>query len=196
MAEHRATILIATPDQEMAALLEGVLSSSYYIRRANDGPATLEQLLQSPPELVIYDSACPTMDVRQLSGIIPNLPKGGETGVVYLINHDAELPSTSSVLHMAIRKPFNGDELKSWVTKVLERREVVCHPERRERVLTGSFEHLPLPDLLQVLAMNRRTGRLRVSSDEADYGAECFFDSGQLVEVLLGDAPRADSCRI
>jgi len=85
-----------------------------------------------------------------------------------------------------ITKPFSVEEILARAHRVLERRAAVRPAARGPAsTLSGHASLLPVADLLQLLAMNGRTGALRL------FGAatgRVFLQEGRIVNALSGRA--------
>ena len=184
--EDKLSILIAMAPGDVRADVIEVFESDYHVVCVDDGTAALEQAVVGFPELIIYDADCGSIGATQFLEIVSNLPKVKHTPVVFLADLATEPLDTGNPQYIALNKPFNIHELQGAIIRALRRRDYEGKSQRPDGDLGGDLEHIGLPDLLQVLSMNRRTGRLQVMSIDHTYGADIFLREGQIVETLYG----------
>ena len=182
----KLSILVSMAANDVRADIVEVFESDYNVLCVEDGTAALEQAVVGFPELIIYDADCGSIGATQFLEIVSNLPKVKHTPVVFLADLATEPLDTGNPQYIALNKPFNIHELQGAIIRVLRRRDYEGKSQRPDGDLGGDLEHISLPDLLQVLSMNRRTGRLQVMSIEHNYGADIFLREGQIVETIYG----------
>ena len=186
--EDKLSILIAMQPDDVRADVVEVLENDYNVLCVDDGTAALEQAVIGFPELIIYDADCGSIGATQFQEIVSNLPKVKHTPVIFLADLSKEPLDSGLTQYPALNKPFNINELQSAIIKALRRRDYEGSSQNLDDDLRGDLEHVGLPDLLQIFSMNRRTGRLQVTSVEHNYGAEIFLRDGQIVETVYGPA--------
>ena len=184
--EDKLSILIAMAPSDVRADVVEVFENEYDVLCVDDGTAALEQAVVGFPELIIYDADCGSIGATQFLEIVSNLPKVKHTPVVFLADLSKEPLDTGVSQYMALNKPFNIHELQSAVIRALRRRDYEGKSQPLDGDLRGDLDHLGLPDLLQILSVNRRTGRLQVLSIDHNYGADIFLREGQIVETIYG----------
>lgn len=131
----------------------------FQVHAASDGSQALQTTLLRHPDLVLFDQACTLIEAEAFLRILRSNPRTESIPVVVTGTGDrARLPAAQGYL----RKPFAEDELFGRLEQVL--RGAPSGRPSPESELRGQLSHLPVPDLLQVLAVNRRTGRLVIRS--------------------------------
>jgi len=155
------TILIADPDHEAVRWLGPLLRDrGFQIHAASDGSQALQMTLLRHPDLILFDQACGLIEVEAFLRILRSNPRTESIPVVITGHHlDAGRHPTAQG---AIAKPFDEDELFGRLEQVL--RGARLSKPLQESELHGQLAQLPIPDLLQVLAMNHRSGRLVIRS--------------------------------
>jgi hypothetical protein len=83
-----------------------------------------------------------------------------------------------------LRKPFNLDEVLARIEQVFRRVEASRAVSAESREIEGNLAQIPLVDLLQILAVNRKTGRLAVEREGER--AEIALDEGRVVDARMG----------
>lgn len=184
--ETRLPILLAMAKSDIRADVVEALEADYEVHCVEDGTAALEQAVIGFPELIIFDADCGSIRAGQFLEIVSNLPKVKHTPLVFLADLAKEPLDNPVAQQIALHKPFNIQELQSAVLRAFRRRDYEGKSKRPDGDLVGDLDHVSLPDLLQILSMNKRSGRLQVMSNDHPYGADIFLRDGQIVETLYG----------
>lgn len=184
MAQAR-TILIADPDVDAARLLSRALrEKGYQVHYAQDGSRALEVAVLRHPDLTLFDEACPILDARSFIQILGTNPRTEDMPVVLTTTRlDAE--RFAGLRDGTLHKPFNVNEVLSRIEQIVRRSEAARELKSRSQNIEGSLSQLAISDLLQILAMNQRTGRLRVTRGKER--AEVELLDGKPKNAKLGE---------
>ncbi len=155
-------ILIADPDLDSVRQLSRALRKrGHQVHYAPDGSRALEVAVLRHPDLTLFDEACTLIDAKTFVQILRTNPRTADIPVV-LTTAQTEHGDTDKLRAFRdgyLRKPFNLDEVLARIEHIFRRNEAAKNL-RAESEIAGSLAQLALPDLLQVLAMNKRSGRL------------------------------------
>lgn len=177
-------ILIADPDPTVArALAPALRQRGYQVHAARDGSRALQIAILRFPDLVLFDERCPLLDARTFIRILRTNPRTAGIPVV-LVGEASDLDRVR--LGTYLRKPFNPDEVLGRIEQILRRVEAAKAVSGESREIEGNLAQIPLPDLLQILAVNRKTGRLAVEREGEQ--AEIVLDQGRVVDARMGTA--------
>ena len=172
-------VLIADPDLEAVRTLSKALRQrGYQVHYAQDGSRALELAVLRHPDVVLFDEACPLIEPTLFAQILMSNPRTTGIPVVRTGSREAPAGATEGVL----QKPFQLAEVLARIEEIFSREPGAQSEEPQE--LEGSFAQLPLPDLLQMLKLNRRSGRLEVSRS-SEQGA-VVVAGGRPVDASLG----------
>ncbi len=172
-------VLIADPDLEAARTLSKALRQrGYQVHYAADGSRALELAVLRHPDVVLFDEACPLIQPLLFSQILESNPRTEGIPVVVTGNSPPQAGAGQDVF----QKPFQLGDVLARIEEILSRAHGAQLSEALE--LEGSFAQLPLPDLLQMLKLNRRSGRLEVSR-AGEQGAVVVAE-GRPVDASLG----------
>lgn len=178
-------ILIADPDVNAARTLTRALRSrGYHVQHATDGARALELAVMRHPDVVLFDEHCRMIDAKAFVQILLTNPRTDDIPVV-VTTRGRELDRFVQFRDGALQKPFNLDEVLSRIDHLCRKVEAARELQGDAREIEGGLSQLPLPDLLQILAMNRRTGRLTVHT--SGHRGEVFLADGQPVNARLGE---------
>jgi DNA-binding response OmpR family regulator len=178
-------ILVADPDPGIVrALAPPLRQRGYQVHAARDGSRALQIAILRFPDLVLFDERCPLLDARTFVRILRTNPRTERIPVV--LTGDAVDPDRAR-LGTYLKKPFNQDEVLARIEQVFRRVDAsraVSGGDGRE--IEGNLAQIPLVDLLQILAVNRKSGRLAVEREGER--AEIALKDGRVVDASLGAA--------
>jgi CheY-like chemotaxis protein len=184
------TLLIADPDGAAVRRLSTALRKrGHRVLSVKDGSKALEVAVMRAPDLVLYDVGCPLLDARTFSEILGSNPRTAHIPVVLVGPDDAADRVRGGFRESFLQKPFNVDEVLARVAGLLRRVET-AERVRKAGVLEGSLDQIAIPDLLQILSMNRRSGVLRIASSAGGGGgakAELLVSSGRVSDARIGE---------
>ncbi|AKQ64920.1 putative two-component system response regulator [Myxococcus hansupus] len=153
-------ILIADPDLESVRSLSRALrTKGYQVHYAPDGSRALEVAVLRHPDLTLFDEACRLLDARTFIQILRTNPRTEDIPVV-LTTASFESDRLRGLRDGYLRKPFNLDEVLSRIEHIFRRSEAAKDLKSEQQEIEGSLSQLSIPDLMQLLGMNRRSGRL------------------------------------
>ena len=172
-------ILIADPDLEaVRSLSKALRQRGYQVHHAQDGSRALELAVLRHPDVVLFDEACPLIEPSLFAQILQSNPR--TTGIPVVRTGASAAPDGAA--EGVLQKPFQLGEVLARIEEIFSRQAGGQPDEPQE--LEGSFAQLPLPDLLQMLKLNRRSGRLEVARG-SEQGAVVVAE-GRPVDASLG----------
>ena len=177
-------ILIADPDPAtVRALAPALRQRGYQVHAARDGSRALQIAILRFPDVVLFDERAPLLDARTFVRILRTNPRTERIPVV-LCGDSPDLDRAR--LGSYLRKPFNLDEVLARIDQIFRRVEAARAVSGESREIEGNLAQIPLVDLLQILSVNRKTGRLVVEREGER--AEIALDEGRIVDARMGAA--------
>src|SRR5512133_2133940 len=177
-------ILIADPDDGTArALAPALRRRGYQVHSARDGSRALQIAILRFPDLVLFDERCQLLDARTFVRILRTNPRTERIPVV--LTGEA-MDQDRARLGTFLRKPFNQDEVLARIDQIFRRVDAAKAVSAEGREIEGNLAQIPLVDLLQVLAVNHKTGRLTIERERER--AEIALDQGRVVDAHMGPA--------
>lgn len=177
-------ILIADPDLEPVRALTRVLRQrGYSVHYAPDGGRALEVAVLRHPDLILFDEHCRLLEARTFVQILRTNPRTGDIPVI-LTARSIDTDALRGFRDGWLKKPFNLDEVLGRIEHLFRRADAAQNLREASQELEGSLGQLGSADLLQVLAMNRRTGRLTLTR-EGESG-ELWVGEGRPVAARSG----------
>lgn len=182
MAQQR-NILIADPDLESVRQLSRALRQrGYQVHYAPDGSRALEVAVLRHPDLTLFDETCQLLEAKTFLQILRTNPRTSDIPVV-LTTSSLDSDKLRGFRDGYLKKPFNLDEVLARIDHLFRRSEA-AKDLRNESEIEGSLTQLGIPDLLQILSMNKRSGRLQLSRG-AERG-EIHVGDGRPMNAKIG----------
>jgi len=178
-------ILIADPELDVVrALSKALRQRGYQVTYAPDGSKALEVAVLRHPDVVLFDDDCTLIDAKSFVQILTSNPRTADIPVV-LTTHEADLDRIRAFREGYLKKPFNLDEVLSRIDHLCRRVEAARELKGDAREIEGGLQQLPLADLMQILSMNRRTGRLTLANGPER--GEVILANGRPANARAGD---------
>lgn len=175
-------ILIVDPDAAtVRALAPALRQRGYQVHAARDGSRALQVAILRFPDLVLLDEKTPLLDARTFVRILRTNPRTERIPVV-VTGETADLERAR--LGSFLRKPFNQDEVLARIEQIFRRVDAAKAVSSESREIEGNLAQIPLVDLLQILAVNRKSGRLAVEREGER--AEVLLAEGRIADARLG----------
>lgn len=174
-------ILVADADPETIRLLAPPLRQrGYQVHAAHDGSRALQVAILRFPDLILLDDRTPLLDTRTFVRILRTNPRTERIPVVLMgLTPDRDRQRLGSYLE----KPLRLDAVLARIEQIF-RRSDAARAAGESRELEGNLAQIPLPDLLQILSVNRKTGRLTVEREGER--AELHLREGRVVDAAIG----------
>lgn len=183
MAQPRK-ILLADPDIDaVRELTRALRQKGHQVHYAPDGSRALELSVLRHPDLVLFDEACTLLDARTFGQILRTNPRTEDIPVV-LTTTAYDSDKVRGLRDGYLKKPFNLDEVLARIDHIFRRAEAAKDLKGDSGEIEGSLSQLSIPDLMQILGMNKRSGRLSLSRG-AERG-EIFMGDGRAVNAKIG----------
>ena len=180
-------LLLADPDlASVRALTRALRQKGYQVHSARDGARALELAVLRHPDLVLYDRGCGMLDARTFVDILRTNPRTDTIPVVVTASAEEADEAMRDVPGALLRKPYNLDEVLAHIDDLMARAERARSDAAEPQEIEGALAQLALPDLLQTLALGRRTGR--VTLRRAAERGEVELAEGRPVDARTGAA--------
>lgn len=172
-------ILVADPDPASGRALAAALRRrGFHVQLARDGARALELALLRTPDLVVLDAGSPLVDAATFAHVLAANPRTARVPVLL-----GGAPAVGVAAGPPLAKPWDAAAVLARVEETLRRSGATTAAARRAG-LEGDLGQLPLPDLLQALAVNRRTGTLSLRHGSAR--GEVALEEGRVAGAALG----------
>ncbi len=143
--------------------------AGFEVALAADGAEALASAREARPDVVVTDVVMPNMDGWALCEALKADTGLREIPVVFLASQ-RDVPERLRGLrlgaHDYVCKPFSSEELLVRVRAILERETRARGASAGRSALAGHTSHMAVSDLVQFLAINGKTGALRLRGAE------------------------------
>ncbi|MFQ5701273.1 MAG: response regulator [Acidobacteriota bacterium] len=186
------TILVVDDDSFIRKVLSETLTAhGYEPLTASDGKEGLRKVREEKPALVISDIVMPRMDGWALCEEIRREPATRTLPFIFLTT-ESDVPTRIKGLEMGaddyVCKPFSKEELLARVGSLLRRtpRRVRQSTKRTTAVhnpvsiLSGHSDHIAVPDLIQMMSMNGKSGTLSLWGCSV---GRIYFRKGRIINA-------------
>lgn len=161
----------------------------YDVDAAASAEDALEIMESRRPDVIVADILMPGIDGWALLERVRTRPRLRDVPFVFLTT-EAEVPKRLRGLALGaddyVTKPFDAEELVARVDRIVARREELARARESDdgAVLAGSLDHLALPDVLQVLSLNRTAGVMLVHGGALE--GRIVLEGGSVVHAACG----------
>jgi CheY-like chemotaxis protein len=187
--ERPGTILVADADGVSRRFVELSLGyPGFHVESVADGASALEVLGTTPVDLILSEMELTDMNGLQLYRRLTQ--ESRLRGIPFLVltsdrRVETKALAFSSGVDDYLVKPCDGLELVARVRSHVARQRRANHLFRqRNYTLAGALSTIPFPDLVSIIEVGRRSGRLSLVTAERVGAA--FFRDGQVVHALFG----------
>jgi len=188
MAAER--VLLIDDDPKVLRLLEATLRlKDYDVVKMESGVDALAWLKRQQPDLIISDIMMPDLDGYDFFRRVKASTDATRIPFIFL-SARSEPEDVVKGLRLGadefLRKPFSIDELLVRVERVLERSGGGPKVEPSRGVFEGDLQHMALSDVIRMLAVQRKTGLLRVDPQRVVGSGAVQLVEGQAMHAEFG----------
>jgi CheY-like chemotaxis protein len=156
-------LLIVDSDYDtLGALAQALRKRGHQVVLASDGRTGLQRAVEIAADVVLVDEDIPALDARTFMEVLRDNPRTSTAHAFVMGRREPAQLSTIDARAETIVKPFNAEEVAARVEDTLRARR----EPQQEAELEGDLAQVALFDLLQMFAVNQRTGRLQVEAPE------------------------------
>lgn len=190
-------ILVVEDDSALLQLLEvGLSRRGHDVAIAENGEVALQVAESLQPDLVVTDLVMPVLDGYELLIQLRERADTCDIPVIVLSEvqgKESRLAAFRIGCGDFLPKPFELEELYLRIDNLLGlhgRGPGHLSSEPPGVTLHGCLEDIPLPSVLNLLAMDAKSGVLEIK--EGDFCARLYLDSGRLVDAVDSADPERD----
>lgn len=177
-------ILIADRDRDSAVQLGDVLKKrGYGVIYTYDGSNSIEVVITHLPDLIFYDAALPLIHYKKFIQIVRSNPRTMHIPII-IIGRVTDRIGFSTLTESKINKPYNVDVVVNMVDNIFHKIDTADMLKSSNKAFEGKLSEISLPDLLQVFAINKKTGLLKIRNSVID--GSIYLRNGEIVHAHLG----------
>jgi DNA-binding response OmpR family regulator len=180
----RPKLLIVEDEELTREILQSALEIRYELVFATNGLEGYERAVAERPDMIISDFNMPIMDGGELLEKIRADHLFRRTPFLFLTaknSVDERITGLERGADEYIGKPFAVRELQLRVDRLVEQ------ATRQSSSLQGDLSEISLPDVLQMVANNQKSGVLSIESEAANgQKVRLLFQEGRLINAEYG----------
>lgn len=177
------TLIALVDEEESRTFSEYLNGMGFESLLASDGANALELAIQEVPAIIVVDTALPLISGQKLFQILRNNPHTSRIPFLFISGSVADIKGFRAGSDIFLARPFNLEETYARIRQTLSDRESTA-----SKVIEGKLSHMPLPDLLQFLHLNRKEGELKVTT--ASKTGSILLKDGNICNATLEAAER------
>ena len=175
-------VLIADPtDKSRQALSHYLREKGLEIIEASDGSKALAETLLRKPDILLLDLSVPILPPERLIQILRSNPNTRSMPVFFLSDRERSVAGFRQDVDEFIRKPFHEEEMLLRIQRALFL-DPLSEALNGDSEISGNLSQIFLPDLWQMLAMNRKSGILQV--DAEGISGSVYMERGEIISAV------------
>jgi len=174
-------ILIADPsDKERHALALFLREKGMEVIEASDGSKALAETLLRKPDVLLLDLSVPILGPERLVQILRSNPNTKSLPVFFLSDQERSVSGFRPGTDEFIRKPYHEDEVLLRIQRTLFQ-DPLSEALSGDSEISGNLNQIFIPDLWQMLSMNRKSGILQVEG--VGVSGSIYIERGEIVSA-------------
>lgn len=175
-------VLIADPsDTSRQALSTYLRDKGLEIIEVTDGGKALAETLLRKPDILLLDLSVPILPPERLVQILRSNPNTRSMPVIFLSDREQSLSGFRQGVDEFIRKPFHEEEILLRIQRAVFK-DPIAEALSGDSEISGQLSQISLPDLWQILAMNRKNGILQVESEQIS--GSVYVERGEIISAI------------
>jgi CheY-like chemotaxis protein len=175
-------VLIADPsDKSRQALSAYLRENGLEIVDAADGSKALSETLLRKPDILLLDLSVPILDPERLVQILRTNPNTRSMPVFFLSEREQSVSGFRQGVDEFIHKPFHEEEILLRIQRALYQ-DPLSEALTGESEISGNLSQIFLPDLWQMLSMNKKNGILQVEAEHIS--GSVYIERGEIISAV------------
>jgi len=174
-------ILIADPADKIRQALGGYLrDKGLEVVEAADGSKALAETLLRKPDMLLIDLSLPILGPERLVQILRTNPNTKSLPIFFMSDRERSVSGFRPGLDEFLRKPFHEDEVFLRIQRTLFQ-DPLSEALTGDSEISGSLSQIFIPDLWQMLSMNRKSGILQVEGETVS--GSIYIERGEITSA-------------
>jgi CheY-like chemotaxis protein len=174
-------VLIADPsDKTRHSLAIYLRERGMEVIEASDGSKALAEILLRKPDVILLDLAVQVLGPERLIPILRTNPNTKPIPVFFLSDQERSVSGFRPGTDGFIRRPFHEDEVFLRIQRTLFQ-DPISEALAGDSEISGNLSQIFIPDLWQMLALNRKSGILQVEGAGAN--GSIYIERGEIVSA-------------
>jgi putative nucleotidyltransferase with HDIG domain len=187
--QKKKGLLVIERHNTMTALLRLSLNASnVQVMQAASSLEAMRAVRRNAPALVVFDiDVLDAKTAANFLGTMAKLPSVKDKPFVFIIPEGGEEVPFEGTNNHYVSRPVDMNELVSLIMNILdEKPEDFANPAALASGMTGEIAQVPIADIVQIMHMGHKTGRLEVVAEL--HAGEVYFRNGEVYFVRTESA--------
>ncbi len=182
VAAETKRVLIADPaDKPRQTLALYLREKGLEVIEAADGSRALAETLLRKPDVLLLDLSVPILGPDRLLQILRSNPNTKSLPVFFLSDQEQSVSGFRPGVDEFLRKPYHEEEVLLRIQRTLYQ-DPLSEALTGDSEISGSLSQIFLPDLWQMLSMNRKSGVLQVEGERV--GGSIHIERGEIISAV------------
>jgi CheY-like chemotaxis protein len=174
-------VLIADPsDKSRQGLAVFLREKGLEVVEAADGSKALAETLLRRPDVILLDLAVPILPPDRFVQILRSNPNTKNLPVFFLSDQEQSVSGFRPGIDQFLRKPYHEEEILLRIQRTLFQ-DPLSEALTGDSEISGNLSQIFIPDLWQMLSMNRKSGILQVEGERLS--GSIYIDRGEIVSA-------------
>jgi len=175
-------VLIADPaDKTRQALAMYFREKGLEVFETSDGSKALAETLLRKPDALLLDLSIPILGPERLVQILRSNPNTKELPIFFMSDKEESVSGFRPGVDEFIRKPFHEEEVLLRIQRTLFQ-DPLSEALTGDSEISGNLSQIFIPDLWQMLSMNRKSGILQVEGQGIT--GSIYIERGEIVSAV------------
>ncbi len=174
-------VIIGDPvDKHRQALALFLRDKGLEVIEVPDGSRALAETLLRKPDVLLLDLAVPILGPERLVQILRSNPNTKEMPIIFFSDQERSITGFRPGVDQFIRRPFQEEEVLQRIQRILYQ-DHISEAVAGDSEISGNLSQFSIPDLWQMLSMNRKSGILQVEGEHVN--GSIYIERGDIVSA-------------
>lgn len=174
-------VLVADPaDHTRQALALYLREKGMEVLEVTDGSKALAETLLRRPSVLLLDLSVPVLAPERLVQILRSNPNTKDLPVFFLSDQERSISGFRPGVDQFIRRPFHEEEVFQRIQRALFQ-DPLSEILTGDSEISGNLSQIFIPDLWQMLSMNRKSGILQVEGERVS--GSIYIEKGDIISA-------------
>ncbi len=181
MAAAAKRVIIGDPvDKHRQALALFLRDKGMDVIEVSDGSRALAETLLRKPDVLLLDLSVPILGPERLVQILRSNPNTKDMPIIFFSDQERSITGFRPGTDQFIRRPFQEEEVLQRIQRLLYK-DPLSEALTADSEISGNLSQFSVPDLWQMLSMNRKSGILQVEGERVT--GSIYIERGDIVSA-------------
>jgi CheY-like chemotaxis protein len=181
MAAAEKRVIIGDPvDKHRQALAIFLRDKGLEVIEVSDGSRALAEALLRKPDVLLLDLSVPILGPERLVQILRSNPNTKDMPIIFFSDQERSITGFRPGTDQFIRRPFQEEEVLQRIQRLIYK-DPLSEALTADSEISGNLSQFSVPDLWQMLSMNRKSGVLQVEGEQVS--GSIYIERGDIVSA-------------